>query len=159
MPVVNSVCCFIANYCRSQRTRDGRLPDATLSPPVVVVAPAAHSFRLRFYACTEGSARLVRVMFSHIDVVLVIQHLFAALSNLWVTGVWWHSCCVCCKGEDGHVSLPKQRRVSFPLCLRPPPPSHVAEMFGQFNLTARRCTPDNAKKRTPLQHPQPVCYV
>ena len=103
IPVVNAVSCFIANFCRSQRTRDGSQPSAVGATSangakIAIVAPDAKSFRCRFYDCTDGTARLVRVMFSHIDNIPVVEHLFGALSNMWIAGA-------CGLGLGSYVNL------------------------------------------------------
>jgi hypothetical protein len=44
------------------------------------------SYRSRFYAATDGSARVIRVMYSNLNVPGAVEHCFAALANLWLAG-------------------------------------------------------------------------
>ena len=55
---------------------------------VMVVRMCARPFpsrRTALYDATDGGKRLIRVMFSNIEDRNVVEHIFAALTNMWYT--------------------------------------------------------------------------
>jgi hypothetical protein len=183
---VNATANFIANFCRSQATRDGSLPVNLAPPPRVKgagaaaaaaraaktaarggggvvsggvgAAPVLPSLRPLFYPLTDGTTRLIRVMFSHIDDADVAVHVFNALANLWVTGAWRvtalppppSSCfsptcsphrrcgdmyCVVCAGLDHWLTAGQK------LGSHPPPPFPACPPVGSSVVAASRSGP------------------